>query len=105
MFNLNALFCLDCLVQALVIASAEHDTAGKFINNKHLIVFNNIVNVSLHNADCLDCLVDVVLNCHVFGVHEVIKIKIFLRLFNAGFCKGCGSCFFINNKVAVRNVL
>ena len=99
--NLNALFCLDGLVQAVVVSSAEHNTAGKFVNDKHLAVLNNIIYVLAHNADCLDCLVDMVKQRCVFHIHQVFNAEIFLGFFNASLSKRCRAGFFVNHEIAV----
>ena len=105
MLNLNAFLRLDSLVKTFVISSAEHDTACEFINDKNLIVLNNVVNVTAHNAHSLDGLIDMMEKGHVLGVHEVVNIEIGLSLSNTALGKRCCSCLFINNVVAVGNVL
>ena len=99
--NLNSLFCLNGLVQAVIIPPAKHYTAREFVNNKHLAVFNNIINISAHNAECFDCLVDMVKQGGVFHIHQVFNAEIFLRLFNTSLSKRCRAGFFINNIIAV----
>ena len=103
--NLNAFFSLDSLVKTFVISSAEHDTAGEFVNDKNLIVLNNVVYVTAHNAYSLDSLIDMVEESHVLCVHEVVNIEIGLSLSNTALGKRCRSCLFVNNVVAVGNIL
>ena len=99
--NLYALFCFNCLVQALVKASAVHKTTCKFINNDNFAVFNNIVNIEFHNTVSLDSLVYMVLNCKVFRVCKVFNAEKFFGFLNTVLCK-C-SCFllFVYNIVDV----
>ena len=53
----NVFLCLDCLMQALGIPSADHKAAGKLVNNDDLTVFYDVVNVPLHYAVSLESLI------------------------------------------------
>ena len=102
---LNALLCLDCLVQTLAVTTAEHYTSGEFVNYENFSVLYNIVNVAFHNAYGLYCLLYVVENGYVLAVHKVFEVKICLRLCNTGFCERCGFRLFVNYEVAVLGKL
>ena len=97
--NLNTLFSLYSLVQALVISTAVHKSAGKFINDYYLAVFYDIVNITAHCTVCLYCLVYMVLNSQVIRVCKVVNIKESLCFFYACLCKRSCFCFFVNNIV------
>ena len=56
----NALFCLDRLMEALVVAPAVHQSAGKLVDNDDLTVFDHVVDVLFHEAARLHGLIDVV---------------------------------------------
>ena len=100
-FNFNIFLCLKSLVQALIVTTALHNTAGELVNDFNLTVFNNIVDISCHNAVSLDSLVDMVEKCCVFNIHKVFNAEEFLCLFDTAL-KECG-CFslLVNYKVAV----
>ena len=78
MLDLYAFLGLDRLMQTLVVAAAEHQTAGKLINNDDLTVTDNVVYVALHNAACLDGLVNVVLQRGIRGIGQVFYLKVSL---------------------------
>ena len=101
MLYLNAFLCLNCLVQAVIVTPAQHDTAGKFVYDQNLPVFYNVVYIPAHNADCFDRLVDMVQQRGVFHIHQVFHAEIFFRFFHTALCKRCRACFFVHNKIAV----
>ena len=68
MLDLDALLRLDGLMQTLVVAAAEHQTAGELIDNDDLAVTDNIVHIALHDAARLDGLIDIVLERGVLRV-------------------------------------
>ena len=100
MLNLNPLFCLDSLVQTFAVTSSQHNTSRKLINNKHLTVFYNIVNVACHCAVGFKRLVNVMLESKVLRVHKVFDIESGFRFCNTRFCEGCGFRFFVNEIIA-----
>ena len=89
--HLDALFGLNGLVQTLVIATAQHNTAGEFVYDQHLTVFDHIVNIPAHDTDGLDGLVNVVQQGGVLNIHQVVHMEV-------------GSAFFTPSwvRVAVR---
>ena len=101
-FNLDALFCLDGLVQALVVAAALHQTAGELVDDDDLAVLDDVVDVAGHHAARLDGLVDVVLDRDILGIHEVVNIKIALGFFHAVGRKRGGLCLFIHDVIGLR---
>ena len=42
------LFGFDCLMKTVGITTSRHNTSGKFINDEYLIIFYNIVLISMH---------------------------------------------------------
>ena len=56
----NALLGLNRLMEALVVASAVHQTAGKLVDDDDLTVFDHVVDVLFHEAARLHGLVDMV---------------------------------------------
>ena len=92
-------------MQTLAVTTAEHYTSGEFVNYENFSVLYNVVNVTLHNAYCLYCLLYVVENGYVLAVHKVFEVKICLCLCNTGFCERCGFRLFVNYEVAVLGKL
>ena len=90
-------------MQSVAVASAEHNSAREFVNDKHLTVLHDIVHITLHNAVCLKRLSQMVHKRHIFRVHKVVKIEIAFRLGNTRFCKGCRPALFVYKVVAVLN--
>ncbi len=98
---INPLLGLYCLVQALRVSSAKHETPGKLIYNYYLSVFNYIIYIPLHCAVGLERLVYVVRNCRVFQIRKVFDSEISLAFFRASGCeRGCFG-FFINHIVDI----
>ena len=58
--DLHTLLGFNGLVQAFIVAAAEHQAAGEFVHNNDLVVLDHIVDIALHHAVGLDGLVDVV---------------------------------------------
>ena len=104
--HLDALFRLDRLMQTLVEASAVHQTAGELVDDQHLAVLDDVVDVELHDAVRLDRLIDMVLDGKVLGIGEVLEMEIFLRLLDAQLGEGSGFLLFVDNVVdAVLGVI
>ncbi len=59
--HFHIFFGFNSLMQAFVKATAIHQTAGKFVNDDDLAVFDHVINIALHNAVGADSLVDMVL--------------------------------------------
>ena len=72
----DALLGLDGLMQALVIAAAEHQAAGELVHDDDLAVLDHIVDVPLHHAPGLDGLIDVVVQGGVLRVGQVLNVEI-----------------------------
>ena len=105
MGDLNTLLGLNSLVQTLVVAASVHNTAGKLVNDKHLTVLDNIVNITLHYSVGTDSLLNVMRNGDVFGVVEVFDVEERLGLFDARGRECAGLGLFINNIIAVEVLL
>ena len=99
--NFYAFLGFNRLVQTLAVASAEHDSPGKFINYKHLTFFNDIVYITAHDSVRPDCKVDMVHYFYILGVCQILDSEISLRLFCSSCGKGSGSCLFVNNVIRI----
>ena len=93
-------------MQTVVVASADHDTSGEFVNDHYLAVGGNyVVGIAAHGTVSLDSLVDMVEQGKVLGIHEVDDAKRLLRLLHARFGKCSGACLFVYDVVAVEKVV
>ena len=72
----------DRLMQTLVVTATEHNATGKLVNDQHLIVLDDVIDIAVHHAVRLDRLVDVVEQGDVFGIHQVFHLKRLFRLFH-----------------------
>ena len=98
-FNLNMLFRLDRLMKTIGITAAWHDTSGKLINNKDLVIFYNVILIFVHQVVCTKCKDDVVLDLQVLRICQVLDIKEFLNLLDTLLSKVDDLIFFIYNEV------
>ena len=109
--DFNAFLSLDSLMQTLIIAASEHQSAGKFIDDNNLVAAalfrgtNNVVDVALHNAVCADSLIDMVKKRDIFGVHKVLNAEIFLRFCNAVRKEVAGFRLFVDEVIAVELIV
>ena len=75
-FHFHTFFRFNSLVQSVRVAAAFHDTAGLFINDFHLSVYNDIFIVFFEHGVCFQQLVD---GMYTFGFDGIIgKQGIFL---------------------------
>ena len=98
-FDLHPFFCLDGLMKAVGVTSSRHNTACKFINDEHLIVFNHIIMVSVHQVMGTQRQNDVVLDFQMFGICQVVNMKEAFNLFHTIFGQGNVLFFFIDNVI------
>ncbi len=64
----DVFLCFQCLVQAFGVASAFHHAAGELVDNHHLVVFDDVVFVTLKQLMRAQRLVHVMDNGHIFHV-------------------------------------
>ena len=77
-------------MQTVVVSSAGHKTAGKAVDNKNVAVLNDIVHLVFHNAVSLDSNINVVVDACVFGIGEILDVKVLLGLLDTVLGKnGC----------------
>jgi len=72
LLDADALLGLDCLVEALRPAAAFHDPAGELVDDLHLAVLDDVVDVLLEERLRLQRLVQVVGELPVARVVEVV---------------------------------
>ena len=97
----DVLLGLDGLVQTVGVPAAEHQTAGELIDDDDLAVLHHIVDVPLHGAVGLDGLVDVVVQCGIGGVGQVLHMEELLRLGNAPGGEGGGLGLLVHHIVGI----
>ena len=99
--DVDVLLGLDGLVQSLAVAAAEHDAAGELIDDEHLAVLDDVVDIPLHDAVGAQSLVYVVGQGGVFDVGIVLKAEGALRLRDAARRQGGGTGLFVDDVVGV----
>ena len=70
-----ALLRLDRLMQTVAVASAEHQTTCKLIDDDDFSVLNDVVHIALHDRLCLECLDHMMVDLHVFRIAEVLNLE------------------------------
>ena len=81
--DLHALFGLDGLVHALVVATARQDAAGEGVNDEDFALADDVVLVALEEFLRLDGVVQVTHQLGVFGGIEVVNTQLILNEFHA----------------------
>ena len=66
--NLHPFLGFDSLMQAFVVPSAVHQTAGKFVNNDDFPIFYHVVDVFFHQTAGLHRLIQMVVEGGIFRV-------------------------------------
>ena len=102
LLDIHMLLRLDGLVQAFGVAAAEHQAAGKLIDDDDLAVLDDIVDVALHDAVRTQSLVDVVTERSVFHVGEILETEGRLGFFDAARGQGSGLRLFVHDIVGVK---
>ena len=101
----DVLLGFDGLVQAFVVPTAVHETAGELVHDDDFPILHHVVDVLLHQAPGLHGLVDVVGDGGVFGIGQVFQAEILLRLGNARGGQRHGAALFVHIIVAVQIVM
>ena len=77
---LNMLLCLDSLMKSVRETSSRHYTSCELIDNKHLIIGNNIILVAEHKIMCAEGKNHVMLYFKVRRVGKILKVEELLNL-------------------------
>ena len=75
-----ALLRLNRLMQTVAVASAEHQTTRKLIDDDDFSVLDDIVDIPLHDCLRLKCLDHMVIDFHILRIAEILDLKELLRL-------------------------
>ena len=102
LLDIHMLLRLDGLVQAFGVAAAEHQAAGKLIDDDDFPVLDDIVDVALHDAVRAQSLIDVVTQSGIFHIGKVFKAEGLFGLFDAACGQGGGLCLFVHDIVGVE---
>ena len=94
--NRDPFLCLNGLMQTFRIATPFHNTTGEFINNLHLIVVNNVIDIAAHGRTRLQGLIDVVHQFHMRRIGNIIHMEIRFRFSIALFGQVGGLALFIH---------
>ena len=101
LLHVHMLLGLDGLMQTFGVAAAEHETAGKFIDDDDLAVLDDIVNVAPHDAVRLERLVDVVRERGVLHVGQIFQVERRLGLGDAAGGERGGARLFVDDVIGV----
>ena len=99
--HLHPLLGLDGLMETLVIAAAEHETACELVHDDDLAVLYHIVHIPFHDAVGTDGLIDVVGDGAVLRITQIVQMEELLRLGNAPGGKGDAAGLFIHDVIGV----
>ena len=94
---LHSLLGFDSLMKSLVEAASEHQSSGELVNYDDLSVLHDVLDIEVHTAVSLYCLIDVVENGEVIGIHKVLDTEEFFSLLYAVGEKRGGLCLFIDD--------
>jgi len=78
----HALFCFQCLMQAVTITAAGHEPAGKFIYYYDLTIFNNIVDIFGEKSIAFEQLIDNMVAGElllVLAANSITALSLFFR--------------------------
>ncbi len=73
--DFNALFCFDRLMQPFVVTPAGHEPAGEFVYDDDFAVFDDVIDVRMHQIARLQRLVDVMQKLHVVQIAQVVYFE------------------------------
>ena len=99
----HALLRLDRLMEALAPAAALHDPAGELVDDLHLAVLHDVVDVALVQRLRLHRLDQVVDELHVARVVEVLEVERALDLLDRAWLRRDRLVLLVEDVVDVRN--
>ena len=87
-------------MKSIRITTARHNTSREFINNQYLIVFNNIIMISVHQIMGPQRQDNIVLDFQMLCIRQVIDVEELFNLLHTVLCQRYGLFFFIDNIIA-----
>ena len=81
------LLCLDSLMQSVRVTASRHDTSGKLVYDKHLIILYHIVLILEHEVVRTKCKYDIVLDFKILRICKVLNMEELLYLFHTILCE------------------
>ena len=97
--NLNVFLGLYCLMKSVGIPSSGHYTTCKLINDKNLVILNNIVLITEHKVMRTKCKYYVVLYLNILRIGKVVDLKEFFYLGYTLSRKCYELILFVNDKI------
>ena len=85
--NLDVLLGLDSLVQTVGVAASRHDTSGKAVYDKHLVILYHIVLIAMHQVVGTERKDHIVLDLQILRVCQVVDLEEVLDLFDTLLCE------------------
>ena len=85
--DLYMLLCLDSLMQSVRITTTRHDTSGKLIYDKYLIILYHIVLIFEHEVVRTKRKYDIVLDFKILRICKVLDMEELFYLFHTILCK------------------
>ena len=99
--DFHMLFGFDCLMESVRITTTRHDTSGKFIDNKNLVILYHIILVPEHEIVGAKRQNDIVLNLQVLRVSQVADMEELLYFFDTFCSQHYLFFFFIYQEISV----
>ena len=97
---LYMLLCLDRLMQTVGITASRHDTAGKFIDDQDLIIFDHVILILEHQIMGTQGKNDIVLDLKVFRIGKVLDMEELLDFLDTLLCQIDDLVLFIDDEIA-----
>ncbi len=98
--NLHAFLGFDGLMQSVGPAATRHQAAGKGVDDDHLAILHDIINVALVDGVGLDARFDIVLQIPVFSVGNVVDAEQLFDRLPAGVGHADGALLFVDEVIA-----
>ena len=99
-FYLHAFLRFNCLMKTVRITASRHDTSGKFINDQHLIIFDHIIMISVHQVMSPESQNNIMLDFQILRIGQIINMEELFDLLHAIFSQRYIFLFFIDNIIS-----
>ena len=98
--NLNMLFGFDGLMETVGESSSGHDTSGKFVYDKNLIILDNIILIFVHEVMRSESKDDIVVDLGILGIRKILDMEELLYSGGSGFGEVNDLILLVNYKVS-----